>query len=204
MGMFGRKKDFLGIMPPDLAGPYAEADSHGSSPQKKSGFFSKGGGWRDVLGTFGDVFSEGPAVYQPMIQARQNRAYEEQQAQAKRQQEEQDFRAREEYKRANQDPYRFRTNNGSMMEIGPDGQPKEIYRDPNPRTQWERSYNPDGSISLVDRGAVGQQGAPDASHIQMLLSGQGSDEQFDEAYGPGAAARVRGGQARGPETFPGQ
>lgn len=48
------------------------------------------------------------------------------------------------------------------------------------------------TMTFVPRGGTSQASQPHPDAIKMLLSGQGTDQQFDEAYGPGAAARVRG------------
>jgi hypothetical protein len=73
-------------------------------PQKKPGFFSKGGGWIDALGAFGDAFSENGPVYAQQ-KAQRNRLMQEQQmAEQKRQQDRENFLFEESYKRANPMP----------------------------------------------------------------------------------------------------
>lgn len=73
-------------------------------PQKKPGFFSKGGAWVDVLGAFGDAFSENGPVYAQQ-KAQRNRLMQEQQmAEQKRQQDRENFLFEESYKRANPMP----------------------------------------------------------------------------------------------------
>ena len=75
-----------------------------NAPQKKPGFFSKGGGWIDALGAFGDAFSENGPVYAQQ-KAQRNRLMQEQQmAEQRRQAERENFLFEESYKRANPMP----------------------------------------------------------------------------------------------------
>lgn len=52
---------------------------------------------------------------------------------------------------------------------------------------------PDGTARYVVGGDGGQGAEPPAEAIEALRAGQGTPEQFDEIFGPGAAARVMGG-----------
>jgi hypothetical protein len=190
MGFFGKPTftpDYGGGLP-GANQPFAldQIDTHGleNGPRKKSGFFSKGGAWRDVLGALGDAFSDnGPMYAQGQMQQR-NQAFEQQQAQMKAQQEEQTWREREDYKRQNESPYRFRANNGSMMEVGPDGKPREIYHDPDPRMQWAQGFDANGNPALVPQSVGGAQSS-------------GYDD-----LPPGYTIR-QGGQPSGAGGFPG-
>jgi len=49
-----------------------------------------------------------------------------------------------------------------------------------------------GGRSATPRGAVPSGPQPPAAAVQSLLRGEGTDEQFDAVFGPGAAARARG------------
>lgn len=33
-------------------------------------------------------------------------------------------------------PYRWESNDGSLLELGPDGQPRVVYKDPTPKEKW--------------------------------------------------------------------
>lgn len=70
-------------------------------PQKKPGFFSKGGAWVDVLGAFGDAFSENGPVYAQQKAQRSRLMQEAQMAEQKRMQDREDFLFQEGYKRQN-------------------------------------------------------------------------------------------------------
>lgn len=59
---------------------------------------------------------------------------------------------------SNAQPYRWETNNGSLAEIGPDGQPRIVYEDPTPRINWVRADNGDGTHTLVPMGPNGPMG----------------------------------------------
>lgn len=49
-----------------------------------------------------------------------------------------------------------------------------------------------GGRSATPRGAAPSGPKPPAAAVQSLLRGEGTDEQFDAVFGPGAAARARG------------
>ena len=49
-----------------------------------------------------------------------------------------------------------------------------------------------GGRSATPRGAAPSGPQPPAAAVQSLLRGEGTDEQFDAVFGPGAAARARG------------
>ena len=49
-----------------------------------------------------------------------------------------------------------------------------------------------GGRSATPRGATPSGPQPPAAAVQSLLRGEGTDEQFDAVFGPGAAARARG------------
>lgn len=73
-------------------------------------------------------------------------------------------------------PYRWRTNAGDLMEIGPDGQPRQLYDDPTQRTQWQRVEDPrTGAITLVPV-PTGAQGAAPATPTPELPPGFVLDE----------------------------
>jgi hypothetical protein len=49
-----------------------------------------------------------------------------------------------------QTPYRWRANNGSLMELGPDGVPRVAYQDPTPKTEWIQVKDPaTGKLELI-------------------------------------------------------
>lgn len=54
-------------------------------------------------------------------------------------------------------PYRWESNDGSLMEIGPDGQPRVAYQDPTPKITTIAVDNGDGTKTLV---RVGPDGRP--------------------------------------------
>lgn len=56
------------------------------------------------------------------------------------------------------DTYRWRSNSGDLMEIGPDGQPRVAYNDPTDKIQWVRAENGDGTFTMVPVGANGPVG----------------------------------------------
>jgi hypothetical protein len=73
-------------------------------PQKKPGFFSKNGGWRDLAGAFGDALSPNGPMYYPRKQRQNELMQRQQMAEQQRMQERENFLFEESYKRANPMP----------------------------------------------------------------------------------------------------
>jgi hypothetical protein len=146
-----------------MMGQSGFAPMNQSAPQKKPGFFSKGGGWVDVLGAFGDAFSENGPVYAQQ-KAQQNSLMQRQQmAEQQRQQEREDFIWKSQYERDNPkpaNPYRFKANDGDIYEIGPDGKQNRLFDDPTPKVNWIQVKDPvSGAISIVPMGPNGRMDA---------------------------------------------
>lgn len=124
--------------------------------------------WRKLLGVLGDSLSiagGGQAQYVPSLienrQRQQAQAYADQQYQRRRQDENTDWMARQEYEAAHRpppNPYRWESNDGSLMELGPDGQPRVAYKDPTPKIEWMTVDNGDGTKSVIPYGPNGPLG----------------------------------------------
>jgi len=128
-----------GFTPPSIA-----------APQKKPGFFSKNGGWRDLAGAFGDAFSPNGPAYFPQKQRQselmQRQQMQEQQRMQEREDKQWEWANKPQEERA---PYRWEANDGSLMEVGPDGQPRQVYKDPTPKVNYQRVDNGDGTFTMV-------------------------------------------------------
>lgn len=115
-------------------------------PDRKPGFFGEGGMGRMIAGFLGDALMQQNGfqpLYAPMMAQRQDNAFRAKQAEAKRMADREDFLFQQEWKRDNPEPrqpYRWESNNGSLMEIGPDGVPRTVYADPTPKM----NFIPDG------------------------------------------------------------
>ncbi|UXC89523.1 MULTISPECIES: hypothetical protein [unclassified Sphingobium] len=137
------------IMPESRPGPefVPMAPLPGVEP-KKPGFFGNGGvGW-DIVGAIGDAmagFNGQPGLYAQMKMQRQKMAYQERLRQLQRQQDWEDWQRQWDYqvghpKPSTAAPYRWERNDGSLMEMGADGQPHVAYDDPSPKM----NFIPDG------------------------------------------------------------
>lgn len=177
MGIFGKKRpavlDYTSAVnpPPRMGDPLASLGGYdrnaamqgqsgfapmnvGFTPpeQKKPGFFSKGGAWLDVLGAFGDGFGTNGPVYAQSKMQRSRLMQEQQQAEQQRQAERENFIWKSQYERDNpkpSNPYRWESNDGSLLELGPDGQPRVVYKDPTPKVNYQRVDNGDGTYTMV-------------------------------------------------------
>lgn len=78
-----------------------------------------------------------------------------------------DQRNRREAQDYAEQPYRWKSNNGSLLELGPDGQPKVVYEDPTPKINWVRADNGDGTFTMVPVGPNGpiSGGGPSAAPV---------------------------------------
>lgn len=164
--------------PQGLLGPRRRGGLFGASvPQMPSAAPEQpqkpGFDWRKLIGVLGDSLSiagGGQPMYVPTLienrQRQQVQQYAEQQYQRRRQDENSDWIARQEYEAANRPPpapYRWEANDGSLMELGPDGQARVAFKDPTPRIQWMTVDNGDGTKSVIPYGPNGPLGdAPGA------------------------------------------
>lgn len=109
MGIFGGMKPPLGGYD-QMAAMQGQSGfapmNQGFTPpaQKKPGFFSKNGGWRDLAGAFGDAFSPNGPAYFPQKQRQNELMQRQQMAEQQRMQEREDFLFKEQYKRSNPMP----------------------------------------------------------------------------------------------------
>ncbi|MGQ3081090.1 MULTISPECIES: hypothetical protein [Alphaproteobacteria] len=125
----------------------------------------KGFDWGKLIGVIGDSLSiagGGQAQFVPNLIDQRNRrqaqAYAEQTYQRRRGDELQDYGLKQEIEakyRPAPSPYRWESNDGSLLELGPDGQPKIVYKDPTPKINWVRADNGDGTFTMVPMGPNG-------------------------------------------------
>ena len=166
MGMFGNRSQAfgqipgMGMMPPQMQRAMAQPGAMQPNTQamtKKPGFFSQGQPGRQIVGILGDTLATlggGQGVYMPAmlqqqqqdaeIRARLQAALEKRKADREDKQWEWDNKPDEE--RA---PYRWESNDGSLMEVGPDGLPRQVYKDPTPKTTFIMADNGDGTKAVI-------------------------------------------------------
>ena len=168
-GLFGSAP----MQPPYSTPGIGDGMTASQQPQKPK-FFGEGGVGRGIAGTIGDFLLQQSGmdpIYAPVMQQRQAMAYDQQQAEMRRRQGLEDWVAKQEWERNNPKPatpYRWESNDGSLLELGPDGQPRVVYKDPTPKINWVRADNGDGTFTMVPMGPNGpinldgQGGAPAA------------------------------------------
>lgn len=114
--------------------------------------------WKDILGAILDVIGTtagGRPTYYPMKMRmrekledadREERQYTRQRA---------DKRDDYLWEMAHQKPaapHYWETNDGSLATVGPDGQPRVVYKDPTPKVDYVQAKDPlTGAISLIPR-----------------------------------------------------
>jgi hypothetical protein len=194
-GMFGakpRKSFFDEMLPPAALPQDTSLPQVAPMPQApKLGFLDK-------LGLVGDVFTGDPVtqqrlMQQQVMQQKQMARYEPQEVggsivrlNPQSGQYETLFSAPQK-ERA---PYRWEANDGSLMEIGEDGAPRAVYKDPTPKVQMIAVDNGDGTKTLMPFAngvPLGQGGAAPSGAVPALPEGY--------------KVRPRGGAGSGPATF---
>lgn len=115
---------------------------------KKPGFFGKDSMLWKVLGTLGDAFSDGPPIYTQSILQQRDAEERARMAQQQRMQKREDLQWEWQNKPKDVNPYRWESNDGSLMEIGPDGQPRQVYKDPTPKVTYMNVDNADGTKTV--------------------------------------------------------
>lgn len=181
--LFGRRKDPFGrsadmaeqFMPQIAPETQGAIDQYAAMPEqeaKKPGFFGQGGIGRAIAGYFGDALlrqADMDPIYAPSMMQQRKLEAMTQQAEAMRRAKFDDWRQQYDYERANPRqstaaPYRWESNDGSLMELGADGQPRRVYADPTPKM----NFIPDGMgggqwVAIPGAGAP----APQAGGAQL-------------------------------------
>ena len=139
----------------------------------------------DVLA--GAAGREGP--YAASMRAKQEQEAAQEHARQQREASMQDWRTKFDYENANspKKPHYWESNDGSLMALGPDGQPAVVYKDPTPRMQ----FLPDGM---------------GGGRFVPIGGEQGGDDEWGPVVNqrPGGASGNAGGGfpvAKGPVSF---
>ena len=167
-----------------------------NAPVQRGGMF--GGGkpdWGSAIAAAlnGYLAAGGNPAGQMGLQAlHQKKMMEQRQAQEAAQYEMQRQHGREdkqwEWQNAPKAPYRWEANDGSLMELGPDGQPRVAYKDPTPKPNYIQVRDPQtGELRIVNMGAVG---------------GQPAQEEVLDVLPEGAVPIGGAGQSQAPRGFP--
>lgn len=118
---------------------------------KKPGFFGQGGVGRAIAGTIGDFLLQQSGmdpIYMPNVLRQRDAEERARMAQQQRMQKREDLQWEWQNKPKDSAPYRWKANDGSLMEVGPDGQPGIVYKDPNKRLEYRQG--PDGRFYPID------------------------------------------------------
>lgn len=159
MAIFGQRRPLFGQIPGlDMMQSAAHSPMQMNNPpmgmamqqpmqQNKPGFFSKGGGWVDALGAFGDAFSGNGAVYANQKVQRSRMMREQEMAEQKRQQDRENFLFEENYKRQNPMPINNDTVNDLNWYKNLSEEDRKLYHQMKPVTGLRAdgtpyAYNP--------------------------------------------------------------
>lgn len=152
-GMFGRPSM---QQPIPMQAPQPAAMPIGvEQMQKKPGFFQKGGFGQYALAAISDFAARRGGHNQNMLgdvmafkMQEEDAKIRQQMADQKRMQDREDMQWEWQNKPKDVNPYRWKANDGSLMELGPDGQPRQVYKDPNKRLEYRQG--PDGRFYPID------------------------------------------------------
>lgn len=170
--------------PSDVMQPEAQQPDMQQQAAPKQGLFGKIGG---AMGDIGSILDDEPSPgeienqRQRFIseQSKARALAEQQQAEANRKYARDNWLFEQQWKREHpepQGPYRWRNNNGDLMELGADGKPRVAYDDPTDKTEWVRVTDPlTGAISIIPQPRGGaQQDAPDVLPPDFDFGGPGA------------------------------
>jgi hypothetical protein len=118
----------------------------------KPKFFGQGGVGRAIAGSIGDFLLQQSGmqpIYGPTVLQQRDAEERARMAQQQRMQRREDMQWEWQNKPKDVNPYRWESNDGSLLEIGPDGQPRVVYKDPTPKTTYITSDNGDGTKTIV-------------------------------------------------------
>lgn len=151
MGLFGRR-------PTDGFAARAAMDNPDAGRMMPAaGYVPPKRTFLDKLGLLADAFS-GNDMNRRQLEQQDMQAFQMWNMAQRPEQEFQQWRRQEDYRRDNpapSSPYRWESNDGSLMEVGADGQPRTVYKDPTPKINWIRADNGDGTFQMVPVGPQG-------------------------------------------------
>lgn len=128
---------------------------------KGGGFFGSDGIGTTILGSISDYLMQVNGLQPTFGPSQLLRRQQELLAQRQQQQREyewQDWQRKQEWEATHRPPsapHYWETNDGSLAMVGPDGQPKVLYKDPTPKTEYQTVRNPDGTITVYPMPQVG-------------------------------------------------
>jgi hypothetical protein len=132
MTMIGGKPDWIGpFQMPDLGGAVVMPPPAPAQEKPKVNW----------IGILADALSaaagQAPAYRQRLERERaEQSAFERGEQQYRRRLADQRAEKQWEWENAPKSPYRWESNDGSLMEMGPDGNARLVYQDPTPKEKW--------------------------------------------------------------------
>jgi len=196
-GLFGRRKspferaeEMAGQFMPQI-GPETQGaiDQYAAMPQqeRKPGFFAQGGVGRAIAGYLGDALlrqADMDPIYAPSMMMQRKAELMSAQAEAERRAKFDDWRQQYDYERSNPkpstaQPYRWESNDGSLMELGPDNQPRKVYADPTPKMNFIPDGMGGGRWVAVPTGGAPQPAATGLPEGYTIRGGATGKRPFD-------------------------
>lgn len=193
---FGRSGIF-GFKRPTFSIPQEVNDAAAAAP-KKGGFFGPDGFGRYLAGAIGDALAVNGGM-RPGFADAMARRQEQELLQTRRASEWTDWIAKQQYERDNPatpQPTEFERLL-SRSGFSPEEQTKTLQdyvrNRANPMIPFQgMDESGNRTVTFLPRSGQSQASQPHPEAVKALLAGEGTDAQFDEVYGAGAAARVRG------------
>ena len=139
----------MGMMQPELPQPMMQPGMMQAPVPMEAK--KPGPNWAGIAADFLAGMAGQPGQFAAQQQHERAMQQRIQMAEQGRQQGREDFIWKSQYERDNPkptSPYRWESNDGSLMEIGPDGQPRQVYKDPTKRPEYRQG--PDGRFYPID------------------------------------------------------
>lgn len=172
------------MMPAGLGGLAAPAAKKGLDWARIMGIVSDG-----LAGAAGQQGTYGPAMMQQKMQERQMQM-QQQLYERNRTDSRNDWLERAQYERDNPKPYRWESNDGSLMEMGTDGAPRVVYKDPTAKPQYIQVKDPvTGQLIITNIAGQPTSGAPSMS--APALPQTLTDDDWGDVGGAGPQAPRR-------------
>lgn len=168
-GIFGQRPPMIDH-PNGMMNPVGTGEGLPQIPMntpKKGGFFGQGGFGRYLAGGIADGIAAASGMQPGFANSIENQRIMEMYKQ-RQDAELAQYERKQQIEAQYPKPYRWESNNGSLMELGPDGQARTLYQDPTPKINWVRADNGDGTFTMVPVGQEGPVSGAPASPVGKL------------------------------------
>lgn len=124
----------MGMMQPEVAQPMMQPGMMQAPVQQPAK--NPGPNWAGIAADFLAGMAGQPGQFAAQQQHERAMQQRQQMADQERMTRREDMQWEWANKPRESSPYRWESNDGSLLEVGPDGNPRVVYKDPTPKQQW--------------------------------------------------------------------